>query len=113
LDDLNSKNLSAQLATPNIQRYILALLYLNNGGDGWIYNEKWMTSTHECNWYGVSCSTYQGIVDKIDLSKSNLTGFLPSELGELRGLEYLVRLKTSILMIIWLLTFMINSTQES
>ena len=76
-----------------MQRYILVLLYLNNKGDGWTNNEKWMTSVHECEWYGVSCHAHGGLVDKLDLSHNNLVGSLPPELGELRGLEHLVRLK--------------------
>ena len=74
-----------------MQRYILALLYLDSGGDNWINNDKWISSAHECDWFGVTCNSFEGLVDKIDLSSNNLDGFLPSELGELRGLEYLVR----------------------
>ena len=52
-----------------------------------------MTNMHICTWYRVSCVTYEDIVDELDLSNNNLVGSMPSELGELRGLRYLVRLK--------------------
>ena len=76
-----------------MQRYILALLFLSNGGDTWIDNHNWMTQEHECEWYGVSCNTYEGMVDEIDLSYNNLSGPMPPELGEMRGLERLVRFR--------------------
>ena len=82
---------SAQDRTLNLQRYILALLYVSTGGDEWANNEKWMTSVSECEWYGVSCDSFEGMIDGIDLSNNNLKGFLLSELGELRGVERLVR----------------------
>ena len=91
MNDLDSKTAVSQQSTLNVQRYILALIYLSNGGDDWINNDKWMTKAHECEWYGVQCNVYEGMVDMLDLSSNNLKGFLPSELGELRGLEYLVR----------------------
>ena len=91
LDDLDSKTPAGQQTTFNVQRYILALLYLSNGGDEWLNNDQWMTKAHECEWYGVFCNVYDGMVDKLDLSKNNLKGYMPPELGELRGLEYLVR----------------------
>ena len=82
---------SAQDRTLNLQRYILALLYVSTGGDEWVNNEKWMSSVSECEWHGLSCDTFEGMIDGIDLSNNNLKGSLPSELGELRGLEHLVR----------------------
>merc|ERR1712084_80596 len=59
LDDLDSKAESAQESTLNVQRYILALLYLSNGGTNWVNNQNWMSSTPECEWYGVSCKGYE------------------------------------------------------
>jgi len=90
LDDLDSKSETAQKNTLNVQRYILALLFLSNGGDTWIDNQNWMTQEHECEWYGVSCNAYEGMVDEIDLSYNNLSGPMPPELGEMRGLERLI-----------------------
>ena len=84
---------SAQDNTLNLQRHILALLYLSNSGNTWENNEKWMSNADVCDWYGVSCNIFEGMIDEIDLSNNNLSGFLPSELGELRGLESLVRLR--------------------
>jgi len=90
LDDLDSKTESAQGNTLNIQRYILALLYLSNGGENWANDEKWMTSSSECEWFGVKCQGFAGMVDEIDLSYNNLIGSMPLELGEMRGLKRLI-----------------------
>ena len=71
---------------------------MNNGGQEWVNKQNWMTSAHECNWYGVSCIQYEGMIDRLDLSNNNLLGPMPSELGELRGLRHLVRLKLDLLL---------------
>ena len=52
-----------------------------------------MSSLHECKWHGVSCTIFEGMIDELDLSNNNVRGSLLSELGELRGLERLVRFK--------------------
>ena len=50
-----------------------------------------MTAAHECGWFGAFCKAHEGVIDHIDLSNNNLMGSMPSELGEIRGLECLVR----------------------
>ena len=91
---------SAQDRTLNLQRYILALLCVSTGGDEWVNNDKWMSSVSECEWHGVSCDSFEGMIDGIDLSNNNLKGSLLSELGELRGVERLVRLQILHMLII-------------
>ena len=73
-----------------IQRYTLSLLYFSTEGTNWFRNNYWLTHASECDWYGVSCDIYPGIVSKIDLSFNNLIGSIPSELGQLRTLEEIV-----------------------
>ena len=82
IDELNNEAL--------IQRYILSLLYYNDDGTYWLRQNYWLTHESECDWYGVSCDIYPGIISRIDLSSNNLVGSIPSELGQLRTLEELV-----------------------
>ncbi|KAG8373734.1 hypothetical protein BUALT_Bualt11G0055700 [Buddleja alternifolia] len=76
-----------------------------------ILSTNWTSTTHFCNWYGVSCLNHritnlhlpglslQGEISsnianmtrlvELDLSSNNLTGFLPPELGFLKQLRIL------------------------
>ena len=75
-----------------MQHYLLAVIYISIGGDNWVNNRNWMTSAHECDWFGVSCDTFEKVISRIDLTNNNLVGSIPREVGEIRGLEYLVSL---------------------
>jgi len=90
LNDLDRLNESELESTVLVQRYFLALLYYTTGGPSWLNNRNWMSILPECEWYGVSCDSYNRIISKIDLSINNLVGSIPSELGEIRGLEHLI-----------------------
>ena len=48
-----------------------------------------LSNDSECNWFGVSCEV-PGIVNRLNISSNNMRGNVPSELGELKGLEYLI-----------------------
>ena len=90
LNDLDRLTQDELESTVLVQRYFLALLYNSNGGENWVNNQNWMTSEHECTWYGVSCDRYENVISKIDLSNNNLVGSIPKEIGEIRGLEHLI-----------------------
>jgi len=90
LNDLDRLSESELESTVLVQRYFLALLYNSNGGDNWINRQNWMSSAPECEWYGVSCDTYEKVISTIDLSNNNLVGSIPKEMGEIRGLEHLI-----------------------
>ena len=47
-----------------------------------------MCNEDQCKWYGISCDNYDGIVSKLILPSNNLDGTLPTEIRELKGLEY-------------------------
>ena len=72
-----------------VQRYILAVFFYSTNGEEWGKNEHWLTKTEQCKWYGVSCHNFDGVVSKLNLSSNNLYGSLPTEIGELKGLEYI------------------------
>lgn len=60
------------------QRYILASLYFATGGQNWDDNLRWLSSSNECDWFGIICDS--GDVISIDLRKFPLLNelfFLP------------------------------------
>jgi hypothetical protein len=73
-----------------LQRYALATLYFATDGPHWLNNEKWLSLSHECDWYGVTgCpdSLLDGDgVTSIDLTGNGLKGPIPPEV---LGLETL------------------------
>eukprot|EP00985_Skeletonema_marinoi_P017767 scaffold9839_cov157-Skeletonema_marinoi.AAC.2 len=74
-----------------IQQYILAVFYYATGGAGWTDNNGWLESSNECTWDHVVCSGGGDVVTKLILPfGNNLVGSIPSEVGSLDSLEYLV-----------------------
>jgi len=71
-----------------IQRYVLATIwystykvdnpYTKKPTPAWTDTEGWLTTYHECNWYGVYC-TPDNEVDRISLNYNGLTGRFPQE----------------------------------
>lgn len=89
-------------------RFALATLYFATGGDSnaWINNANWLNSNvHECDWHGWNCTMQwlllggngmRGTLSReitllplfgLDLMTNQLTGSLPTELGQLSTLE--------------------------
>lgn len=50
-----------------IQRYGLATFYFATDGDGWTNNDGWLSSTQECNWFGVECGNNNGLALQLSL----------------------------------------------
>jgi len=67
----------------------LALVALYNSTDGpnWTNNTNWLTEAPVSEWYGVTASG--GRVTELDLPENNLSGMIPSELGNLTNLTWL------------------------
>ena len=72
---------------PSTECEILIDLYNSTGGANWQRNAGWNVTNMPCSWYGVSCSG--GHVSGLDLFLNQLTGEIPSELGNLTNLTYL------------------------
>lgn len=68
-------------------RQILEALYHATDGDSWTRRDGWLTETPIGEWYGVK--ERSGRVRMLDLSNNNLSGSLPPELSELKGLRSL------------------------
>lgn len=73
-------------STSRIGRFVLSSLYLALNGHRWRSKDRWLTSSHECNWYGVRCGGSTDEVTEVDLIRNLLSGTLPSELGLLTRL---------------------------
>ena len=78
----------AQVLT--VEREALIALYNATNGAGWTNNSGWVTATvgTECTWYGVTCGG--GQVTALILSNNQLSGVMPTELGNLSRLFYLI-----------------------
>ena len=80
---------------PAIERSALIAFYNSTGGDNWINNTGWKIGDEfaapgtECTspWYGVVCRG--GHVVKLNLEHNQLSGNIPTELGDLTNLQYL------------------------
>jgi len=66
-----------------IQRYVLVVFFYATGGDGWTNNEGWLGHLTECNWYGLQCNPFSNNLERLDLSSNQLSGEIPSEIGQL------------------------------
>ena len=65
-----------------VDRGTLESLYRATGGDGWKNNDNCMSDRSLNEWHGVETDA-DGRVTSLDLSASQLTGEIPSELGSL------------------------------
>ena len=73
----------------NPDRAVLVALYNATGGSGWESDGNWNSASAIRTWYGVRTNS-SGAVTELVLDNNNLTGTLPSQLGELAELERLV-----------------------
>ena len=77
-----------RLATTAGDRAVLVALYEATGGSNWIRSDKWLTAAPLNAWHGVGTDE-SGRVRRLSLPGNGLTGEIPSELGDLAGLESL------------------------
>ncbi len=85
----NEKSLKSAAAAEAISEtdsLVLVSLYNETGGDNWTKNTNWLTGPIN-TWYGITVLSDN--VTRIELKQNNLTGNIPSELGDLVSLEFL------------------------
>jgi hypothetical protein len=70
-----------------IQRYVLAAHFYATNGDSWTNKSGWLGGTHECDWFGITCSTGTTSVGIISLNNNHLTGSISTQLGLLSNLR--------------------------
>ena len=85
--------LACSSATPragdvNTDRAALAALYKATNGSGWQYDTNWLSNQPLGEWEGVSTDA-DGRVTDLRLGDNQLSGLIPSELGNLDNLEWL------------------------
>jgi Leucine-rich repeat (LRR) protein len=78
---------TAVVEIPEAECEALTALYTDTNGDQWTYTTNWFTNLQPSSWYGVTVSN--GHVNSLSLASNNLTGVLPSQLGNLMELELL------------------------
>ena len=69
-------------------RAALVALYNATDGQNWFYSDNWLTNAPLRDWYGVRADGQDQIV-ALNLSRNNLTGPIPPELGNLANLTSL------------------------
>lgn len=72
----------------SLQRWAMATFFYATRGEFWSDNTDWLTSSHECNWYGVSCDDSFHLTG-LDLDSNKLDGTLPVEVDLLVDLQVL------------------------
>ena len=70
---------------PTTECDALAALYNSTSGPNWTNKDGWLATDRPCSWYGVYCSS--GHVTVISLVENQLTGNIPSKIGQLTYLE--------------------------
>ena len=80
---------------PTAEREALIAIYNSTGGDSWTNNTGWKTEGSfsvagtECSWWGVTCDVDELYVMQLNLVINNLAGSIPTEVGNLGGLQKL------------------------
>ena len=74
----------------------LVALYDSTEGENWNFNDNWSNATDTMpdaptldSWYGVTVDMQAGRVSKLGLTRNNLRGEIPLEIGKLTNLKYL------------------------
>ena len=87
-NDLNQLGLPFCSAQALVDRDVLVALYNATNGAGWTDKTNWLSDRPPGEWYGVTTDAY-GRVTELDLYGNELSGSIPSELGNLANLTVL------------------------
>ena len=77
----------SQSSVPETECEALLALYNSTGGKLWKDNTGWSQNPDVCSWYGITCTT--GHVTTVWLMNNNLSGSIPTTIGNLYNLEHL------------------------
>ena len=78
----------SDIGSPATDRAALIALYNATDGPNWSWNENWLTDEPLSEWFGVTTDA-NGRVTRLNLWNKNLSGPIPSELGDLTKLTQL------------------------
>ena len=85
----SSHAFASSLIAPTItDREALVSLYQATNGVNWLKSDNWLTNVPLDAWHGVTTDS-SGRVIALDLSENELSGSIPSELGEFTELKEL------------------------
>ena len=84
---INSVTVSAQAV--NVQdSSALVDLFNSTNGNGWINHTNWLTTSPVSSWYGITVEN--GRVTRVTLNRNGLVGTIPSSIGNMTALIFLV-----------------------
>lgn len=83
--DRNSIDIKGEIS--QLQKDALIAIYNATNGASWTKNTNWLSDEPVSEWHGVTVTGNK--ITKLNFYNNNLTGTLPSEIGNLTGLEYL------------------------
>jgi Leucine-rich repeat (LRR) protein len=72
---------------PQAECQVLVALYNSTNGINWNNKTGWLVTNTPCSWYGVLCAS--GHVTQLNLGSNQLSGSIPSQLGNLANLQWL------------------------
>jgi len=87
---------------PSVEVDALEALYTATAGEWWTINTNWLSDSDPCSaddgWYGVVCDVGPSYVyvKALYLNKNNLSGSLPSDLGDLQYMKTLTFFKNNL-----------------
>ena len=87
-ESLDAATRSVSAIGPAADRAALVAFYEATGGPNWTSNDGWLTNAPLNDWHGVSARG-GGWVAGLYLSRNNLTGEIPPQLGDLANLQIL------------------------
>ena len=87
-DDESANFLPQTSGNPEEELNILQAIYIATNGNNWNRSDGWLSDDPPCEWYGITC--VDGVIVEINLSKNNLDGSIPPEIGNLITLRSLL-----------------------
>ena len=87
--DGESATAAVSVRLPSPDRAVLVTFYEATGGPQWTRDTNWLSDRPLDEWFGVTTDDDERVMELV-LSDNNLTGSLPSELGELTRLRDLL-----------------------
>ena len=68
----------------------LAAFYIHTEGHSWRNSTNWLTNASYCDWHGISCDNNNTTPQRLHFFDNLLGGALPSEVGQMPGVEQLL-----------------------
>jgi Leucine-rich repeat (LRR) protein len=73
-------NLTLSQPVKVAQRFALAAIWFGLSGPSWKRKDDWLSGADECNWFGVTACTDDGIITGINIGGNELRGTIPVDI---------------------------------